>query len=857
VSTLADIVDLSTERLTSHEAPRKKAILLLRWTLFGTLLGLGAASAQDIFDILLVNLILGIFLAVSILLSFLPAHLFRSTPLEFSLGLLDTALICYIVYASDPSGYQCIFFLILLISTAASSRVPQILFGALVLSSLYLLVIGIQNGVSILTSVPHLMVIPFFYATGLYFGYQILQIRVRHARTDRVFRERQELRDVLNILESITSSLDFHDVMFQITSRIAEVVDAMRCSILMVDNETDTRGFVVASSDDHKISMLPLELSKYPEIQTALRTKKAIIIEDVEKSSLLRPHLKELLKLGFRSLLVMPILYRESVIGTLFLRVSRKRYFRREEIEFCHVIASAAASAIKNSMLYSTLQERVREAEAAAAKVRSLLDSSPDLILHLDAAGRIIDANHMVEQFSGLSRTSILSRTMNSLILGLPPLRTMMEEACNSMSPLSYDATLLTRGGQKRELSVTVGAIRETREGLILIGRDAAERKQADAMLQQSTKLAGISEVVASVAHELNNPLSGVLGYSQLLAREDTEGRFKAKIDRIVECSRLCQKIVENLLSFSYPFTRDKKPLGLNGVLEKTLDLLERVLSAHEIEIARDLDPDLPYVLADFHQIQQVFTNLIRNAQQAMSTSSGRRRLLLRTYTRGDHSVLEITDSGPGIPPGVLPRIFEPFFTTKQQGRGTGLGLSISYGIVRDHGGELLVESELGEGTTFSMALPIAEANACEASDDMAALGPAEVGKEILVVDDEQMIVDLFMEILQHLGHTVDTASNGLDALRKIEARDYDLVITDIAMPKLNGIQLYEKSLHLKPQMRHQFIFITGDISRVPSQQLIDADDVPYLLKPVDLEKFVTTIDQALNRESPPIEMSA
>ncbi len=422
MATLAGIFDLSTERLTSFELPGKKAIVLLRWTLFVSLLGLGATSSQGILGTFLVHLILGIFLAVNLLLSILPADTFRATHLEFSLGLIDTALISYVVYESDHTGYLCLFFFVLLISTAASTRIGQILLGALSLSTLYLLVSAIQDGPSVLLSIPHLMVIPLFYATALYFGYQVLQIRGRHTKVNHLDRERQELRIVLNTLESVTSSLDFHHVMFQITSRIADAVDAVRCSILLIEEGDSERAHVVATSDDLKIKMLPLDLCKYPEVQTAIRDRKAVIIEDVEKSEMLRPYLRDLLRLHFHSLLILPMLYRESVIGTLTLRAARKRSFTQDELKFCRIFTSATASAIKNSMLYRSLQDRAREQEETAGRLRSLLDNSPDLIMHLDAGGSIREVNRAVEQVSGRTRAEMLSLNLSSLIQGLPPL---------------------------------------------------------------------------------------------------------------------------------------------------------------------------------------------------------------------------------------------------------------------------------------------------------------------------------------------------------------------------------------------------------------------------------------------------
>ncbi len=857
MTTHADILDFFTKRFTTCELPRKKAFLLLRWTLFASLLGLGITSSQEILSISLINLTLVIFLIVNLVLSFFPHHAFHSTPLEFSLGLLDTALICYVVYASDHTGYLGLFFFLLLINTAVSSRLTQILFGALTFSALYLLVSGIQSGVSIFLSVPHLMIIPLFFAISLYLGYQVLQIRDRHAASDDVYRERQELRIVLNILESITSSLDFHDVMFRIASRIADVVDTVRCSILLVEEGEMQRGFVVASNDDQNIDMLPVDLSKYPEVQSAILSKDTVIIEDIEKSNLLRPVVQDLLKLHFRSLMVLPILYQDSVIGTLFLRAARKSSFTQDEVKFCRVVASAAASAIKNSMLYRSLQEHAAEQEKTAARMSILLDNSPDLIVHLDMEGSIVLANRTAERLSGRSLSEILSLDLGSLIRGLRPPRVLMEKALVAKVPLVYDAKLIAAGNRERDLSVTVGATGEPGGGLILIGRDVTEQKQATAMLHQAEKLSTIGEIVASVAHELNNPLMGVLGFSELLARKDTKGKFKRDIEHIIDASYRCKKVVENLLSFSRPSNPEKKPLGLNGVMVKTLDLLEHFLRGHNIEVVTDLSPELPYVLADFHQIQQVFTNLINNAHQAMSDQEEQGRLLLRSYMRDGQVVVDVTDNGPGIPPETLPNIFDPFFSTKELGKGTGLGLSISYGIVRDHGGQLLVDSRLGLGTTFSTVFPVASVGESEMAGGKPGAMSRNAAKSVLVVDDENIIVDLYVELLNGLGLNVDTASSGLEAIKKIEGRDYDLIISDVKMPKMNGLQLYEKAIAQKPEMRHRFVFVTGSTNAPMSLKFSSAMDIPCFMKPLNIEKIEKIILRMVGEEKSPSEAFA
>ena len=834
---LSEILEYSTEKLSHLDIPWKRVVLMLRWTLFLSLLGLGFATQVDIFESIFLNVALGMFLVSNLVVTVLPESMLRASPFEFSLSLLDTAIVSYVAFQADASGILCLFFFILLIGTAASMRMGQVVAGSVVLSLLYLLLCALRPDGDGIFTMQRLMVMPLFYATGIYFGYHVIQIRERQAQVQGVFRERQELKYVLSILESITSSLDFHTVMFQTASRIAEVVDAIRCSILLVEENSKGRAFVVAANDDRKLKMLPVELSKYPEVMSAIEQKKPVIIEDIEKSELMRPYVEELLKLNFHSLLVLPIVYQDTVVGTLFLRASRKRSFSADELKFCRVVAHAAASAIKNSMLYQKLEQHARELEQTGDRIRVMFDHSPDIILQLDSFGIVREANRTLERLSGLKRSNILGESVDRLLLGLPATELLFHRAAEGPAPAHYPATLASRDRTGRDLTVTVAPLSEPAGSLLLIGKDVTEQNQTAAMLQQTDKLSSIGEIVAGVAHELNNPLSGVLGFSQLLAQKDAEGKFRRDIERIVDCAGRCQKIVQNLLSFARPGNPEKKPVGLNGILEKTLDLLEPALHADSIDVVKELTPNLPYVLADFHQVQQVLTNLINNAHQAMNAEHNGGTLTLRTLVREDRRVcVEVGDDGPGIPAEVLPKIFDPFFSTKKQGRGTGLGLSVSFGIVRDHGGELLVDSRAGSGTTFSVVFPAYVAQEASAQKELSA-SPQIDGKEILVVDDEEMIVELYLQILQALGHSIDTASTGLEALRKIEERDYDLVITDIKMPRMSGIQLYEKTMEIKPAMRRRFIFITGDMNSLTSKQFSTVTDNPCLLKAVNIEK--------------------
>jgi PAS domain S-box-containing protein len=237
--------------------------------------------------------------------------------------------------------------------------------------------------------------------------------------------------------------------------------------------------------------------------------------------------------------------------------------------------------------------------------------------------------------------------------------------------------------------------------------RRLEELKQTQAQLIQAEKLAAIGQLVAGVAHELNNPLTSVVGYSQLLMGAQCSEEIKRDLDRINRQATRAAKIVEGLLTFARRREPRKESINLNEVVERSLDLQGHQLELDRISIVKELDEALPPTLADPFQMQQVFVNIIGNAHQALRDWEGERRLRVRSKLAGDMIRLEFADSGPGIPPEVMGRLFEPFFTTREVGQGTGLGLSISYGIVEAHEGRIWAKSDVGKGATFIVEIPM------------------------------------------------------------------------------------------------------------------------------------------------------
>jgi len=377
--------------------------------------------------------------------------------------------------------------------------------------------------------------------------------------------------------------------------------------------------------------------------------------------------------------------------------------------------------------------------------------------------------------------------------------------------------------------------------------RDAAEKQKVlELQLFQADKLNSLGKTISGVAHELNNPLTGIMGFCQLLLRDEViqeNSRHREDITTIFQEAERCQKIVRNLTTFARKHKPEKTFIGLNGLLEDCLRLQEHQLVVHNISVARELDTTLPKTMADFHQLQQVFMNLIGNAQDAMEHQAGKKLLSIKTRKIGGFIRVEVADSGPGIPADCIERIFEPFFTTKEPGKGTGLGLPISFGIVAGHGGRIWAENIPGGGAGFSIELPIVEKAAENKKAACAELQPLK-GQRVLIVDDEQCVMDVTVRILRLLNLSPDTARDPETARKKLEAGNYDAVVCDYRLPGQSGLDLFKWAVGLKPELEKVWIFISGSSG---GEELVKTGR-PVLAKPFSFEALQEALGAVLKK---------
>ncbi len=371
---------------------------------------------------------------------------------------------------------------------------------------------------------------------------------------------------------------------------------------------------------------------------------------------------------------------------------------------------------------------------------------------------------------------------------------------------------------------------------------DLTERRAAEAEIQkqretlhQSEKLAALGALLAGVAHELNNPLSVVVGYSSMLEELAQDGPSRQRAARVHAAAERCARIVKTFLAMARSRPPQHGPVRLAEVVENALELAAYGLRTADVEIMREFAPNLPAIWGDSDQLHQVLTNLIVNAQQALLQSAPPRRLCVRLKAEGSEVMVEVEDNGPGMVEEVRKRIFEPFFTTKPQGVGTGVGLSVSLGIVTSHGGRIVVRSEPGAGTCFTVVMPLPAGMPAALEAGAAPQIAPRLHGRVLVVDDEAEIAELVAEHLRRDGLAVEVVGSGRKALLRLQDEPFDVVVSDLRMPDLDGPSLVAELRARHPALARRVVLITGDALGAELSEALRDSDLPVLEKPLDL----------------------
>lgn len=526
------------------------------------------------------------------------------------------------------------------------------------------------------------------------------------------------------------------------------------------------------------------------------------------------------------------------------------------EISIAEVPSSAGRLFAASLRDISERRRKEAEQHQELTRLNQVLDALPIGIFVKDRDGRYLVANLEARRFNLEPERSWIGLT--DVELFRPELaarfRAADERVWSTGEPERSEMTIDYIGVEQSFLSgKDIMALADGREAILGFIVDITARKAAEdevalqrEALHQAVKMSALGSLLANVAHELNNPLSILLGHAIMLQEEIEPGTEVAEmVGRVHAAAERCARIVKTFLDMARQRPSQRSEVQLNQLIRDTVELMVYGLRSSDIAVRLELDPDLPILAADGDQLGQVLVNLIVNAQQAMHGQLRHRLLRITTHTgaSGGMVQLEVADSGPGIPPEIVRRMFEPFFTTKAPGSGTGLGMSVCRSIVEAHQGTIGAATSPAGGALIIVELPV---RPCNPSTETRAETPAAASFAVLVVDDEPEIAAMLGRLLNRLGHSVDVALDGHAALARIEGRHYDVIISDIRMPGLDGPSLWRRIAVDQPRLARRVLFITGDTLSGPASAFLAESGAPCVEKPFRPAQIQAAIESLL-----------
>jgi PAS domain S-box-containing protein len=714
--------------------------------------------------------------------------------------------------------------------------------------------------------------------------------------------EAARIRALTTVNRRISSALELDALLRTISDSAAELTGARLVTFWLADEHRRTLSFTSSTVPEMMESYSPTIMT-YDQGGTGwvARHREPLIVDDMlADERLVNRSWTE--QWGIRSFAGYPVLAGNELLAVMALGHTEPLRFGKDTRDLIDLFLAQAAIAIQNARLFREAKQRRDVAEVLARLARELtstLEVEPIAKLLARGAAELVNARaagvFMIEPEDGSLRATatygadadimrelifksgegavgraivdrrivitadILSdpaiqlaawvrerirssgyrvavgvpllthdRVIGALGLGAEPGSTFTREELQTLEALADQAALAFENAR---------LYASARDSLVRLGEKQVQ-------LVQAAKMSALGQLVSGVAHELNNPLSVIVGYGQLLLAREVPTAVLRPIELMVSQADRMAKIVRNLLLFARQRPAERTTVNTNEVLEQTLALRINQLTVSGIAVEKKFARGLPPVMADPHQLEQVFLNLLLNAEQAMLEGKSGGRIILNTTVSRDGRMVhaEVIDDGPGIPQDALPHVFEPFFSTKPVGSGTGLGLSVSYGIVEEHGGHLVVESRPGR-TVFRLELPVAQSAAAQraapAGSPMIVTGE---GRIALVVEDEASVLDLIVTILSQTGWRVDVATGGREGLERVRHQRYDLIVSDIRMPDGDGETFYRAATQDDPSLGQRFIFITGDTANRDAFAFLKDAGVVILEKPFQPTFFLDAV---------------
>jgi two-component system NtrC family sensor kinase len=506
--------------------------------------------------------------------------------------------------------------------------------------------------------------------------------------------------------------------------------------------------------------------------------------------------------------------------------------------------------------------EMASAVERLTRRTQLILEAVSEAILGVDGDERVTFVNPVAATLLGVPVTDLVGRPLHGVLREAAAAvgeRCPLCEALDGGTPQQSTDGLLTRpDGAVVPVEYTCTPKRERwrAAGAVVALKDISRRKRAEQdrqrrrdMLHQRDKLASMATLLADVAHELNNPLTVIIAGSTLLRDATRDEGVRRRAELLEQAAERCALTIRNFLALvrQYPATREE--VALERIVKETLALVAYQLEVDEISVDIELPRETPPVWADPHQLHQVLLNLVTNARHALRATPPPRQLSIGVHhdVEARRVALEVTDSGPGVPPELRGFVFRPFFTTKSPEEGTGLGLALCHDIVAAHGGTIRVDSAPGGGALFVVELPLELPEEIPAPPAPVAVQPPRQGR-VLVVDDDLELAGVLAAALRGVGHQVEVAPNGVDALDLLRRGPFDVILTDVRMPKLDGPGLYREIQQHHPELIDRVVFVTGDILGRETAAFLERTRAAHLTKPFDIKQVRRLVADVLDR---------
>ncbi len=491
----------------------------------------------------------------------------------------------------------------------------------------------------------------------------------------------------------------------------------------------------------------------------------------------------------------------------------------------------------------TTLLDSLAATATAERELRLVMEAVPDAIMLLDPEGKILSQNEPAREFTSAAGNAPVVTVFDLLEPSAAPVMREQLQAAFSGTVRSFEAPF-TRNRTRAVASIRCAPVRDGSQitKVLALVRDITDNRRAETRARQAEKLMAMGQMVSGVAHEINNPAAIISGFAQTLLLEDLKPDQQEMMRMIHDEASRIGRITGNLLAFARAGAKDRSLVDVNEIVRRTLALRSYHFASLNITVTLELDSANPQVWGHSGDLQQLLLNLLINAEHAITAESTRRAITIRTRAEPDDVRVECEDTGHGIPADIKQRVFDPFFTTKPEGVGTGLGLSICYGIARDHGGRISVESEPGKGATFLVVLPRDPRTQNRPEQAPAKPAPAQSPLTVLFVDDEPGLRKAVARYLNRSGIQVRAVADGAEALKVVRTEDFDVIVSDIRMPGVGGRELLAGLRRDRPDLVARLLFSSGDTAAPDTAALLRESGVPSIVKPFDFARLEQVI---------------